>query len=77
VLLHKKETKMKKFFGENTLAYFSGESVVQEKPNSDNRVNLTKQFWSKFTHTFCKLHRFINICSIYGSAMKRTSLQKD
>jgi len=31
-------------------------------------VDLIKQFWSKFTHTFCKLDHFINIGNICGIA---------
>jgi hypothetical protein len=39
-------------------------------------VDLIKQFSSKFSHTFCKLDRFININNIYSIAMKWSSLQK-
>ncbi len=40
------------------------------------RVNLIKLFWLKFTHTFCKLDRFINRSNTSCIALKRSSLQK-
>jgi hypothetical protein len=37
-------------------------------------VNLIKHFWCKFTHTFCKLDRFIKANNHCLSAVKRSSL---
>jgi hypothetical protein len=39
-------------------------------------VNLTKLFWHKFTHTFCKLDYFLNMINICCHAWERSSLQK-
>jgi hypothetical protein len=39
-------------------------------------VNLLKRFWSKFTHSFCKLDYFNTKSFFLLSALKRTSLQK-
>ncbi len=38
-------------------------------------VDLIKLFWSKCTHTFCKLDHCINTSNIYSIVMKRYSLQ--
>ncbi len=67
-----------------TLAYITAESLSKKfcsnidilaNPVESPRVNLIKVFWSKITHTFCKLDHFINISNICCIGMKRSSLQ--
>ncbi len=45
-------------------------SIGINLPSFDPGANLIKLFWSKFTHTFCKLYHFIKVTIIF-CAVKR------